>query len=151
MIAAAPPSTTASNGANHSEYPSEWDLRVDLATAFRWAARLDYHEAVANHFSAAVSEDGRQFLLQRAGQHFSQVCASDLILLDLDNPVSLDAEDAPDPSAWFLHGHLHQALPQARCILHVHAPWSLTLACLVRLCRLAVSFFSTAHAARLLS
>lgn len=109
---------------------NEWDLRVDLAAAFRWAARYDFHESIANHFSAAVSDDGRKFLLQRAGQHFSRVKASDLILLDLDNPVSLDAEGAPDPSAWYLHGHLHQALPQARCILHVHSAWSLTLACL---------------------
>ena len=115
---------------NKATIPTEWDLRVDLAAAFRWAARLDFHESIANHFSAAVSDDGRQFLLQRAGQHFSQVRASDLILLDLDNPVSLDAAGAPDPSAWYLHGHLHQAMPQARCILHVHSPWSLTLACL---------------------
>lgn len=114
-----------------STIPSqEWQLRVDLAATFRWAARLNFHESIANHFSAAVSEDGRKFLLQRAGQHFSQVRASDLILLDLDNPVSLEGENAPDPSAWFLHGHLHQHLPQAKCVLHVHAPYSLTLACL---------------------
>ena len=24
--------------------------RVDLAAAFRWAVRLNYHEGVANHF-----------------------------------------------------------------------------------------------------
>lgn len=118
----------------HSPSPpsgaDERSLRTDLAAAFRWAARYDFHESIANHFSAAVSDDGRQFLLQRAGQHFSQVKASDLILLDLDNPVSLDAEGAPDPSAWYLHGQLHQALPHARCILHVHSAWSLTLACL---------------------
>ena len=27
---------------------------ADLTGAFRWAARLGYHEATANHFSAAV-------------------------------------------------------------------------------------------------
>ena len=26
-----------------------WQERVDLAAAFRWTARLNYHEAVANH------------------------------------------------------------------------------------------------------
>ena len=30
-------------------------LRVDLAAAFRWFARLNMHESVANHLSAAVS------------------------------------------------------------------------------------------------
>ena len=36
----------------------EWQLRVDLAAAFRLAARHDWHEAVANHLSLAVSADG---------------------------------------------------------------------------------------------
>ena len=35
----------------------EWQLRVDLAAAFRLAARYDWHEAVANHFSLAVSPE----------------------------------------------------------------------------------------------
>ena len=35
-----------------------WEERTDLACAFRWAARLNMHEAVANHFSLAVNEDG---------------------------------------------------------------------------------------------
>ena len=47
--------------------------RVDLAAAFRWAARLNMHEAVANHFSLAVSDDGSQFLLNPIGMHFSQI------------------------------------------------------------------------------
>ncbi len=37
--------------------------RVELAAAFRWAARVDLHEAVANHFSLAVNEDGTKFLI----------------------------------------------------------------------------------------
>ena len=110
--------------------PTEEQLRIDLACAFRWAARLNMHESIANHFSAAVSDDGRKFLLQRAGQHFSRVRASDLLLLDVDNPDTLKGDNAPDPSGWYLHGHLHQHLPHARCVLHVHAPWTLTLACL---------------------
>ena len=109
---------------------SEQELRIDLAAAFRWAERLNMHESIANHFSAAVSEDGKKFLIQKAGQHFSTIKASDLLLLDYDNPVSLDAPGAPDPSAWYLHAHLHQAVPHARAVLHLHAPWTLALACL---------------------
>ena len=41
----------------------EWALRVDLAAAFRLAVHFDWHESIANHFSAAVSSDGQQFLL----------------------------------------------------------------------------------------
>jgi ribulose-5-phosphate 4-epimerase/fuculose-1-phosphate aldolase len=34
--------------------------REDLAAAFRWTARLNMHEAIANHFSLAVNESGSQ-------------------------------------------------------------------------------------------
>ena len=39
-----------------------WSERVDMAATFRWTARLNMHEAVANHFSLAVNDDGTQFL-----------------------------------------------------------------------------------------
>ena len=35
-----------------------WQERVDLAAAFRWTARLNLHEGVANHFSFATNESG---------------------------------------------------------------------------------------------
>ena len=47
------------------EDSAEWRLRVDLAAAFRLAAEFGWHEAVANHFSLAVSADGRRFLVSR--------------------------------------------------------------------------------------
>lgn len=44
--------------------------RTDLAAAFRWTARMNLHESIANHFSVTVSDDGRQFLLNPVGRHF---------------------------------------------------------------------------------
>lgn len=104
--------------------------RAELACAFRWTARLGMHEAIANHFSLAVSEDGRRFLINPYGRHFSRVRASDLLLLDADDPSSLDRADAPDITAWALHGALHRRHPSARCILHVHSKYATALACL---------------------
>ena len=51
----------------------EQTARHDLTVAFRWAARLNMHEAVANHFSVATSDDGQKFLINPAGRHFSQM------------------------------------------------------------------------------
>ena len=106
--------------------------RTDLAAAFRWAARLNFHEAVANHFSLAVSDDGSQFLLNPPGRHFSRVRASELLLLDAGDAGAADAQGTPpvDPTAWFLHGHLHRVVPHARCVLHTHMPYATALACL---------------------
>jgi len=96
------------------------NARVDLAAVFRWFARIGMHEGVANHLSVAVSRDGSKFLMNPRGRHFSRVTASELLLLDARDKSTLDRPDAPDPTAWFIHGRLHAKLPQARCILHLH-------------------------------
>jgi ribulose-5-phosphate 4-epimerase/fuculose-1-phosphate aldolase len=108
-------------------HPAE---RVDLAAAFRWLARLDMHESVANHLSVAVSADGAQFLINPRGRHFHRVCAGDLLLLDARDSRTLERPDAPDPTAWYLHAHLHSGLPQARCVMHVHSRYATALGCL---------------------
>ena len=102
--------------------------RIDLAAAFRWFARLGMHEGVANHLSVAVSGDGRRFLMNPRGRHFSRIRASDLLLLDADDQATLDRPDAPDPTAWYIHGRLHARLPQARCVMHLHPKFSTALA-----------------------
>jgi ribulose-5-phosphate 4-epimerase/fuculose-1-phosphate aldolase len=105
-------------------------LRVDLAAAFRLAVQMNWHESVGNHFSVAVSADGRKFLLNPRWKHFALIRASDLLLLDSDDAETLSRPDAPDPSAWSIHGRIHALLPQARCVLHVHPPYSTVLASL---------------------
>lgn len=115
--------TLRDNGAFYEE-------RVDLACAFRWTARLDMHEGVANHFSLAVNEEGTKFLLNPNGAHFSRIKASDLLLLDANDPETLNHPNAPDRTAWFLHGALHRNCPQARCVLHAHSKYATVLASL---------------------
>jgi len=104
--------------------------RVDLAAAFRWFARLGMHEAVANHLSVAVSADGSKFLMNPRGRHFSRMKASELLLLDAHDQATLSRSDAPDPTAWFIHGRLHALLPQARCVMHLHPTYATALASL---------------------
>ncbi|MDO6591623.1 hypothetical protein DS901_09495 [Loktanella sp. D2R18] len=107
-----------------------WKERADLAATFRWAARLNMHEGVANHFSLAVNDDGTQFLINPNQAHFARIKASDLLLLDANDPNVLDQPNAPDPTAWGLHGSLHRLCPHARCVMHTHSIWSTVLACL---------------------
>ena len=45
--------------------------RVDLAAALRWAAKLNLHEGVANHFSLAINDSGSRFLMNPNQRHFS--------------------------------------------------------------------------------
>jgi ribulose-5-phosphate 4-epimerase/fuculose-1-phosphate aldolase len=109
---------------------SHWTERVDMAAAFRWAARLNMHEAVANHFSLAVNADGSRFLINPNGRHFSRITASSLVEIDAHDPTTMQRPDAPDPTAWGLHGSIHRALPHARCVLHIHSIHATVLASL---------------------
>lgn len=107
-----------------------WQERVDLAAAFRWAARLNMHEAVANHFSLSINDDGSKFLMNPNQRHFSRIKASELIVVDANDPETLAGPDAPDPTAWGLHGGIHRHCPHARCVMHVHSIFATVLASL---------------------
>lgn len=111
-------------------HDEERRLRIDLAAAFRLAARADWHEGVANHFSAATSSDGRTFLVNPRWRHFSMIRASDLLLVDADDADTMKRPDAPDPSAWAIHSAIHRRVPRARVALHLHPPYATALAAL---------------------
>ena len=73
-----------------SEIPTNkdhWQERVELAACFRWVEKLNMHEAVGNHLSLAVNEKGTQFLMNPNLMHFSLIKASNLILVDANDPV----------------------------------------------------------------
>jgi ribulose-5-phosphate 4-epimerase/fuculose-1-phosphate aldolase len=108
----------------------EHQLRIDLAASFRMIAKLGMHEAVANHFSAAVSADGRKFLMNPKWRHFSRIKASDLVLFDLDEADDINDRTDLDPTAWSIHGQMHRRLPQARVVMHLHPPFATTIAAL---------------------
>lgn len=105
-------------------------IRADLAAVFRLAYRMDWSEAVANHLSLAVSPNGKKFLINPKWMHFSRIRASDLLLLDADDTSTLQRQDAPDVTAWYLHGIIHARLPRARCLLHLHPPYATAVAAL---------------------
>ena len=131
--------TSLNSTVNISSFTSEEQaLRVDLAAAFRLAVHFDWHESVANHFSAVVSydgmardgiaDDGKTFLLNPKWKHFSTIKASELLKLHADDKEAMNKPDAPDPSAWCIHGAIHAAVPHARVLLHCHPPYATALA-----------------------
>jgi ribulose-5-phosphate 4-epimerase/fuculose-1-phosphate aldolase len=88
------------------------------------------HEGVANHFSYAINDDGTRFLMNPNQMHFSRIKASDMIEVDANDPNTLQGPNAPDPTAWGLHGGIHRLVPHARCAMHVHSIHATVLASL---------------------
>ena len=103
--------------------------RVDLAAAFRLAVRLDLHEGVCNHFSYMIPgqmRDGVRFLLNRYGLHWSEVSASNLLMLDAEGRV-LQGGGEFEKTAFYIHSRIHLTNPTAACVLHTHMPYATAL------------------------
>lgn len=105
-------------------------LRIDLAAAFRLCDQFGWSESVGNHFSAAVSADGKRFLMNPKWRHFGSIRASDLLLLDADDTDVMSRPNAPDASAWTIHGTIHRKCPAVRVLLHCHSPYATALSTL---------------------
>ncbi|TNF86981.1 MAG: class II aldolase/adducin family protein [Gammaproteobacteria bacterium] len=118
--------TVVDSSAQTQASDPHYEDRCNLAAAFRMTARLNMDEAVGNHFSFAVSDDGSRFLVNPFGRHFSSIRASELLLLDANS----DAAEKADPTAWAIHGAMHRNVPQARCVMHVHSKYATVLASL---------------------
>ena len=55
--------------------------------------------------------------------------ASYLITVDATDRAELDRDDV-DQTAWSIHGAIHRAVPEARCIMHLHSKYATALASL---------------------
>jgi ribulose-5-phosphate 4-epimerase/fuculose-1-phosphate aldolase len=101
-------------------------LRVDLAAALRWAARLGLGEGICNHFSVAVDGRNDRFLVNPWGWHWSELTASSLVLCDAAGKV-LEGDNRVEPTAFYIHSRIHLKAPHARCVMHTHMPYALAL------------------------
>ena len=107
------------------------EILNDLAAVFRWTARLNMHEAVANHFSVSAPDSSEDFYVNGSGVHFSTIKSSDLVLIEQSKINELkDKPELVDPTALYIHGSIHKKVPHAKCILHVHSKYATALATL---------------------
>ncbi len=97
--------------------------RIDLTAALRWANRLGLSEGICNHFSLVVPGTTDRFLLNPQGIHWSELQASDLLIVDPDGHV-VEGKWQVEPTAFFIHSQIHLGNPSAQCVLHTHMPYA---------------------------
>jgi ribulose-5-phosphate 4-epimerase/fuculose-1-phosphate aldolase len=102
------------------------EARRDLAAAFRWAARLGFNEGTCNHFSLKVPGREDRYLLNPHGLHFSEIRASDLLMVDSSGKV-IEGKHPMEETAFYIHSRIHHANPDAKCVLHTHMPYATAL------------------------
>ncbi len=99
---------------------AEWQARQDLAACYRIFDMLGWSEWIYNHISLRVPGEEGAFLINSYGLLYNEVCASNLVKIDIDGQT-LDGSPHPVNLAGFVqHSHFHRHLPAAHAICHVH-------------------------------
>src|SRR5271168_3002869 len=106
--------------------PNERQARVDLAACYRLADHFGLNEGIDNHLTMLVPGHDDRFLLAPFGMHWSEVKASDFMVVDFNGRI-LSGRGPVEPTALFIHMPVHRLAPQARCVLHTHMPYATAL------------------------
>ena len=108
----------------------EWRARVELAAAYRIFDRLGWTELIYNHISLRVPGPEAHFLINPFGLHYSEVCASNLVKVDIDGRIVGHSDWPINPAGFTFHGAIHAALPEAHCVMHLHTTAAQAVCCL---------------------
>jgi ribulose-5-phosphate 4-epimerase/fuculose-1-phosphate aldolase len=110
--------------------PEEWAARVQLAAAYRIFDHLGWGELIYNHISMRVPGPEPHFLLNPFGLHYSEVRASNLVKVDVQGNIIGHSDWPINPAGFTFHGKIHEMLPEAHCVMHVHTTPTMAVCCL---------------------
>ncbi len=85
--------------------------RVDLAACYRLAEHFGFNEGIDNHLTVLVPGFTDRFYLAPFGLHWSEVKASDLLVLDFAGRLQ-SGQGLVEPTAKFIHAPVHRLSPQ---------------------------------------
>ncbi len=108
----------------------EWDARVQLAAAYRIFDHLGWTELIYNHISLRVPGEVDRYLINPFGLHYSEVCASNLVKVDLAGSIVGHSDWPINPAGITFHGAIHATLPDAHCVMHLHTTATQAVCCL---------------------
>ncbi|MGI4776503.1 MAG: class II aldolase/adducin family protein [Janthinobacterium lividum] len=98
----------------------EWQVRQDLAAAYRLVAHYGMDDSIYTHISARVPNAHDQFLINPFGMLFRDITASSLVKIDLQGRVLDDTPHDVNPAGFTIHSAVHAARHDAACVLHTH-------------------------------
>src|SRR5437660_5886838 len=110
---------------------AEWQVRVDLAAAYRLVAHYRWDDLIFTHSSARVPEveagHGHYFLLNPYGMMFDEVTASSLVKIDLQGGKVMDSPHFINPAGFTIHSAVHAAREDALCVMHLHTDYGIAV------------------------
>ena len=103
-----------------------------LAASFRLFSRFGFDEGVAGHITARDPERLDHFWVNPFGIHFSQIRASDLILVNHRGEI-VEGNYPVNGAAFAIHSQVHAARPDVIAAAHAHSMYGKSWASLGRL------------------
>lgn len=101
--------------------PEEWQLRCDLAAAYRLVAHYGWSDLIFTHISARIPGPEHHFLINPYGLMFDEITASSLVKIDQDCNKLSDSPFPVNPAGFVIHSAIHQVREDAGCVLHTHS------------------------------
>ena len=105
----------------------EWQVRVDLAAAYRLVADYGWDDLVFTHISARVPGPEHHFLINPYGMMFEEITASSLVKVDLNGKIVMDSEYKINPAGFTIHSAVHAAREDALCVMHLHTEYGIAV------------------------
>ncbi|MGB7757114.1 MAG: class II aldolase/adducin family protein [Salinisphaera sp.] len=114
--------TTTSSIENSAFPDAEWQVRTELAAAYRLVAHYGWDDLVFTHLSARVPGPEHHFLINPYGWLFDEITASSLVKVDEHGEiVDPGATNNVNPAGFTIHSAVHMARKEAGAVLHLHA------------------------------
>jgi ribulose-5-phosphate 4-epimerase/fuculose-1-phosphate aldolase len=101
----------------------EWQIRVDLAAAYRLVAYYGWDDLIFTHISARVPGLEHHFLLNPYSMMFNEITASSLVKVDLDGNIVMESPYRINPAGFTIHSAIHAAREDALCVMHLHTEY----------------------------
>jgi ribulose-5-phosphate 4-epimerase/fuculose-1-phosphate aldolase len=98
----------------------EWQVRVDLAAAYRLVAHYGWDDLIFTHLSARVPGPEHHFLINPYGMMFDEITASSLVKIDLQGQIVSPSPYFINPAGFTIHSAVHAAREDALCVIHLH-------------------------------
>lgn len=108
----------------------EWELRVQLAAAYRLIDHFGWSELIWTHTTVRVPGPEHHFLINPYGYRFDEVCASNLVKVDLHGNIIGDPAQEINPAGFVIHSAIHMVRRDVRCVMHTHTLAGMALAAL---------------------
>ena len=100
----------------------EWNVRVDLAAAYRLVALYGWDDLIFTHLSARVPGPEHHFLINPYNLMFEEITASSLVKIDTEGQPVMDTPYLTNPAGFTIHSAIHMARDDAHAVLHLHTP-----------------------------